>query len=141
MSLTEHLVELRKRITRSLIALGIGFGGCYYYKDWIFDIVTRPLTKALPKNSYLIYTGLTEAFFTYMKLAFFASLIITCPFIYIKYGNLLRRHCIPKKKNMWCLLFFPPLCFLSAAFYLDILSPCLRPLNFLSVLIINICRQ
>ena len=81
MSLTEHLVELRVRITRSLIALGIGFGGCYYYKDWIFDIVTRPLTKALPKNSYLIYTGLTDAFFTYMKLAFFASLIITCPFV------------------------------------------------------------
>jgi len=81
MSLTEHLVELRIRITRSLIALVIGFGGCYYYKEWIFDIVTRPLTKVLPKNSYLIYTGLTEAFFVYMKLAFFASLIITCPFI------------------------------------------------------------
>src|SRR5271157_3412159 len=81
MSLTGHLVELRKRLTRSLIAVGIGFGGCYYYKDWIFDIVTRPLTKVLPKNSYLIYTGLTEAFFTYMKVAFFASLIITCPYV------------------------------------------------------------
>ncbi|MFZ3105693.1 MAG: twin-arginine translocase subunit TatC, partial [Smithella sp.] len=81
MSLTEHLVELRKRLTNSLIALGIGFGVCYYYKDWIFDIVTRPLTQVLPKNSYLVYTGLTEAFFTYMKVAFFASLIITSPFI------------------------------------------------------------
>jgi sec-independent protein translocase protein TatC len=81
MSLTEHLVELRIRLTRSFIALGIGFGGCYYYKDWIFDIVTRPLTQALPKNSYLVYTGLTDAFFTYMKVAFFASLIITSPFI------------------------------------------------------------
>lgn len=81
MSLTEHLIELRKSLTRSLIALGIGFGVCYYYKDFIFDIVTRPLTRVLPKNSYLIYTGLTEAFFTYMKVAFFASLIITCPYI------------------------------------------------------------
>jgi len=81
MSLTEHLIELRKSLTRSLIALGIGFGVCYYYKDFIFNIVTRPLTRVLPKNSYLIYTGLTEAFFTYMKVAFFASLIITCPYI------------------------------------------------------------
>ena len=81
MSLTEHLVALRKSLTRSLIAVGIGFGACYYFKDWIFDIVTRPLTQVLPKNSYLIYTGLTEAFFVYMKLAFFASLIITSPFI------------------------------------------------------------
>ena len=81
MSLTEHLVALRKSLTRSLIAVGIGFGACYYFKEWIFDIVTRPLTQVLPKNSYLIYTGLTEAFFVYMKLAFFASLIITSPFI------------------------------------------------------------
>ena len=81
MSLTEHLIELRKRLVRSFIVLGIGFFFCYYYKEWIFDIITRPLTQALPKNSYLIYTGLTEAFFVYMKLSFFASLIITSPFI------------------------------------------------------------
>ena len=81
MSLTDHLVELRKRLVRCVIILFIGFGACYYYKDFIFDIVTRPLVQVLPKNSYLIYTGLTEAFFVYMKLAFFASLIITCPFI------------------------------------------------------------
>ena len=53
MSLTEHLVELRKRLTRSLIAVGIGFFACYYFKEWIFDIITRPLTSVLPKNSYL----------------------------------------------------------------------------------------
>jgi sec-independent protein translocase protein TatC len=81
MSLTEHLIELRKSLTRSLIAVGIGFCICYYFKDVIFNIVTRPLTRVLPKSSYLIYTGLTEAFFTYMKVAFFASLIITSPFI------------------------------------------------------------
>ncbi len=81
MSLTEHLIELRKRIFRILIVLLIGFGACYYYKDLVFDIITKPLTKVLPKNGYLIYTGLTEAFFVYMKLAFFASLIITSPFI------------------------------------------------------------
>jgi sec-independent protein translocase protein TatC len=81
MPLTEHLVDLRKRLVNSLIAVGVVFFACYYFKDWLFDIVTRPLTSVLPKNSYLIYTGLTEAFFVYMKLAFFSALIITSPFI------------------------------------------------------------
>ena len=99
MSLTEHLVELRKRLTNSLIALGIGFGVCYYYKDWIFDIVTRPLTQVLPKNSYLIYTGLTEAFFTYMKVAFFASLIITSPFILYQIWKFIAPGLLPKEKK------------------------------------------
>lgn len=99
MSLTEHLVELRIRLTRSLIALGIGFAGCYYFKDRIFDIVTRPLTQVLPKNSYLIYTGLTEAFFTYMKVAFFASLIITSPFILYQIWKFIAPGLLPTERK------------------------------------------
>jgi sec-independent protein translocase protein TatC len=118
MSLTGHLVELRKRLTRSLIAVGIGFGGCYYYKDWIFDIVTRPLTKVLPKNSYLIYTGLTEAFFVYMKLAFFASLIITCPFILYQIWKFIAPALHSKeKKYVLPFVFFSTLLFISGVLF------------------------
>jgi sec-independent protein translocase protein TatC len=99
MSLTEHLVELRKRFTRALIATGIGFFACYYYKDWIFDIVTRPLTSVLPKNGYLIYTGLTEAFFVYMKLSFFASLIITSPFILYQIWKFIAPGLLPAERR------------------------------------------
>ncbi len=99
MSLTEHLIELRKRIFRILIVLLIGFGVCYYYKDLVFDIITKPLTKVLPKNGYLIYTGLTEAFFVYMKLAFFASLIITSPFILYQIWKFISPGLLPKEKK------------------------------------------
>jgi sec-independent protein translocase protein TatC len=99
MSLTEHLIELRKRLTHSLIALGIGFGVCYYYKDLVFDIITRPLTRVLAKNSYLIYTGLTEAFFTYMKIAFFASLIITSPYILYQIWKFISPGLLPNEKK------------------------------------------
>jgi sec-independent protein translocase protein TatC len=99
MSLTEHLIELRKRLIHSVIILCIGFGVCYYYKDWIFDIITQPLTQVLPKNSYLIYTGLTEAFFVYMKLAFFASLIITSPFIFYQIWKFISPGLLPKEKK------------------------------------------
>jgi len=99
MSLTDHLLELRKRLTRSFIALGIGFGVCYFFKDFIFDIITRPLTEVLPKNSHLIYIGLTEAFFTYMKIAFFASLIITSPYILYQIWKFISPGLLPKEKK------------------------------------------
>jgi sec-independent protein translocase protein TatC len=99
MSLTDHLLELRTRLTRSLIVLGIGFAFCYYFKDAIFDIITRPLTHVLPQKSYLIYTGLTEAFFTYMKVSFFAALIITSPFILYQIWKFIAPGLLPKEKQ------------------------------------------
>jgi len=99
MSLTDHLTDLRKRLVRACIAIGIGFFACYYYKDWLFDIITRPLTAVLPKNSYLIYTGLTEAFFVYMKLAIFASLIITSPFVLYQIWKFIAPGLLPDEKK------------------------------------------
>ncbi|MEE9912212.1 MAG: twin-arginine translocase subunit TatC [Deltaproteobacteria bacterium] len=99
MSLTEHLIDLRKRLTNSLIALGIGFLVCYYFKDWLFTIITKPLTDALPKSSYLIYTGLTQAFFTYMKIAFFSSLILTSPFIFYQVWKFIAPALLPQEKK------------------------------------------
>jgi sec-independent protein translocase protein TatC len=78
--LTAHLEELRKRLIRALIAVAVGFCVCYYYKEWLFTIITKPLMEVMPKNSHLIFTSLPEAFFTYMKIAFFASLFLTAPF-------------------------------------------------------------
>ena len=80
MPLTAHLGELRTRLIRTLIAVGIGFGVCWYFKDWLFQIITRPLYQVLPQNSFMIYTSLPEAFFNYMKISFFASLFLTSPF-------------------------------------------------------------
>lgn len=80
MSLTSHLEELKTRLIRVLIAVGIGFGVCYLFKDWSFRIITKPLVEAMPAQSSLIFTGLPEAFFIHMKIAFFASLLITAPY-------------------------------------------------------------
>ncbi len=99
MSLTEHLIELRKRLTNALIALGIGFIGCYYFKDVLFAVITKPLVESLPKNSYLIYTGLTQAFFTYMKVAFFSSLILTSPFIFFQVWKFISPALLPQEKK------------------------------------------
>jgi len=114
MSLTEHLIELRKRLTNSLIAVGIGFLVCYYFKDWLFAILTKPLTDVLPKSSYLIYTGLTQAFFTYMKISIFASLVLTSPYIIYQVWEFISPALLPKeKKYVVPFVFFSTLLFLG----------------------------
>ena len=80
LSLTAHLEELRKRLVFILIAVGVGFCACYAIKDRLFTIITRPLAMVLPQKSSLIFTGLPEAFFIYMKISFFASLVLTSPY-------------------------------------------------------------
>lgn len=99
MSLTEHLVELRKRLTNVLIAVGIGFLLCYAFKDLLFAVITKPLTEALPRSSYLIYTGLTQAFFTYMKIAIFSSLVLTSPFIFYQVWKFIAPALLPEEKK------------------------------------------
>jgi sec-independent protein translocase protein TatC len=81
MPLTSHLEELRKRLIRILIAVGIGFAVCWFFREWFFLVITAPLAKVLPQNSHMIYTSLPEAFFNYMKISFYASLFLTSPFI------------------------------------------------------------
>jgi len=80
--LTAHLQELRKRLILSFIAVGIGFFVCYALKEYLFNILSSPLiNKVMPSGGSLIFTSVSEAFFTYMKVAFIAGLILTSPFI------------------------------------------------------------
>lgn len=80
MSFTGHLEELRTRLIRIIAAIGIGFLISYGYKEWLFKIITKPLADVLPPKSFMIYTGMSEAFFIYMELAFFAALFLSGPY-------------------------------------------------------------
>jgi sec-independent protein translocase protein TatC len=80
MPLTSHLEELKTRLIRILIVVGVGFGVCYLFKEWSFRIITKPLVDVMPAQSSMIFTGLPEAFFIHMKIAFFASLFLTAPY-------------------------------------------------------------
>jgi sec-independent protein translocase protein TatC len=78
---TAHLDELRTRLIRCSIAVLIGTAVSYFYKEKLFDILTRPLIKALPPNGKLIYTGLPEAFFTFLKAAIISGFLLASPVI------------------------------------------------------------
>jgi sec-independent protein translocase protein TatC len=79
--LTSHLQELRKRLILSFIGVGVGFILCYWKADTLFNILAIPLMKLMPQGGSLIFTSVAEAFFTYMKVAFIAGIILTSPFI------------------------------------------------------------
>jgi sec-independent protein translocase protein TatC len=81
--LLDHLIELRKRLIYSLLALLVGFLICFAFARQIYAFLTLPLAHALAgqPNSHLIYTALYETFFTYVKVALFAGLCLASPVI------------------------------------------------------------
>ena len=80
--LLEHLLELRARLVRCVIALGITFAICLYFADDIFGFLARPLTEAFPPGQgKLVYTKLYEAFFVEIKVALFAAFFLSFPVI------------------------------------------------------------
>ncbi|MEA2343138.1 MAG: sec-independent protein translocase protein TatC [Thermoanaerobaculia bacterium] len=82
MSFLDHLEELRKRLIVSIIAIFVAFLACWNYADKIFGWIQAPLTKFLPAGDQkLAYTRLTEPFFLYMKVAFFAAIFVASPIL------------------------------------------------------------
>jgi len=78
---TAHLEELRKRLIYCFIAIGIGFAVSYGFKKQLFEILTGPLMTVMPPDGKMIYSHLTEAFFTYLKSALIAGIILASPVI------------------------------------------------------------
>jgi sec-independent protein translocase protein TatC len=78
---TAHLEELRKRLITVFIAVGVGFAAAFGFKERLFKILVQPLVKVMKEGETLIYTGLPEAFFTYLKVAFLTGLLVASPII------------------------------------------------------------
>lgn len=84
MPLTAHLEELRWRVVRALIAVMIAFVGCFYFSDRVFDLLTQPLLGLGDSTVQLIGTGITEAFFTRLKVSFIAAVFVASPVIFFQ---------------------------------------------------------
>jgi sec-independent protein translocase protein TatC len=80
-TLISHLLELRDRLIRALIAVGIVFIPCGIYANELFEFVSRPLIAKLPKDAPLIATTVTSTFVTPFKLSFFVALFVAIPYV------------------------------------------------------------
>nr|WP_221184908.1 twin-arginine translocase subunit TatC [Sphingomicrobium lutaoense] len=71
------MIELRKRLLLVVATLFVTFFACLYFAKPIFAMLVQPLLEA--GQGRLVFIDLFEAFFVEMKVAFFASLMITFP--------------------------------------------------------------
>ncbi len=80
--LLDHLIELRGRLVRCVIALAVSFAVCLVFANQILGFLVRPLTDAFPPGTgQLIFTQLYEVFFVELKVALFAGFFISFPII------------------------------------------------------------
>lgn len=80
-SFLTHLIELRRRLIYMLLVLSLGIGCSYPFAATLFQFLTHPLEQVTQGGHRLIYTSLTEAFLTYLKISFLSGLVISLPFI------------------------------------------------------------
>ncbi len=83
MPLIEHLIELRNRIIKSVVAVAIAFGISFYFAGDIYNFLTQPLYDVWGNqaNRQMIATDLTEPFFVHIKVAFFMAIFVSFPII------------------------------------------------------------
>jgi sec-independent protein translocase protein TatC len=79
--LIEHLIELRSRLIKSLVAIMICFAACFYFATDIYNILTWPYVWVAGPSAKFIYTGLLEYFIVKLKLALFGGAFIAFPVI------------------------------------------------------------
>ncbi|MBW2645960.1 MAG: twin-arginine translocase subunit TatC [Deltaproteobacteria bacterium] len=97
---TNHLEELRKRLIVCFIAVGVCFAICYGFSKKLFEILMGPLIAALPPGDKLIYTGLPDAFFTYLKVALLAGIFLAIPVIFYQIWMFVMPGLYEKEKRM-----------------------------------------
>ena len=76
-TLVEHLDELRSRLIISLAAVGVGFLVAFAFQDTILEWLEAPL----PGDRTLITFGVTEPFFTSIKVSFYAGFALALPVV------------------------------------------------------------
>ena len=76
-----HLFELRDRLVRSLVAVGLVFLPTFFFAAELYDLLAMPMIRTLPEGSKMIATGVITPFFIPMKIALMVSFLIALPYL------------------------------------------------------------
>ncbi|ACB96275.1 twin-arginine translocase subunit TatC [Beijerinckia indica] len=79
--LMDHLIELRARLIKALIAFLVMFFICFYFAKEIYNLLVLPFERVAGPDAKLIYTAPQEYFFTQIKVAIFSASFLSCPVI------------------------------------------------------------
>ena len=110
---TSHLEELRSRLIKCFIAIGVGFVAAYGFKETLFNILVRPLVKVMEHGDHLIFTGLPEAFFTYLKVSLLAGLMLASPVVLYQFWMFVAPGLYQKERRLMA-----PVVILSSFFFI-----------------------
>lgn len=76
-----HLIELRQRLVRALLAVGIVFLALFYWSGNIYDLLAYPMLKVLPEGTKMIATGVITPFLVPMKITALVAFMIALPYV------------------------------------------------------------
>ncbi|MDN3679583.1 twin-arginine translocase subunit TatC [Vibrio tapetis subsp. quintayensis] len=79
--LISHLIELRNRLMKALLAVLVVFIGLIWFANDIYEFVSAPLIERLPEGATMIATDVASPFFTPLKLTLVASIFVAVPLI------------------------------------------------------------
>ena len=79
--LMDHLIELRARLIKALVAFALAAVVCFFFAKQIFNILTWPYLWVAGADSRFVYTGLLEYFVVQLKLALFGAAFISFPVV------------------------------------------------------------
>jgi sec-independent protein translocase protein TatC len=80
--LMDHLIELRARLIKSLVAFVVMFIISFYFAKDIYNILVMPFEHAAGPEARLIYTAPQEYFFTQIRVALFSAALLSCPVVF-----------------------------------------------------------
>jgi len=125
-SLREHFVELKSRTIQTLLFFTVAFIFSYYFSDHIYSFLLQPLAKLdHDSGKKIIYTGLAEAFFTYLKLSSFAAFVLTFPILCLQIYRFMSPGLLTNEKIiiLFALIFSPILFFAGGFFVFYLVMP------------------
>ncbi len=80
-SLISHLLELRSRLVKAAMAIGIAFLPCAYFSNRLFEAISEPLVRQMPKGGTMISTTVVGSFLVPIKLALIVALVLAMPVV------------------------------------------------------------
>jgi len=105
LTLEEHLQDLKKRIIKSLLVFLLAILVSFAFSDNLYDFLARPLLQAMSNHTNtierkLIFTGITEAFMTHMKLSLFVGFGISFPYFLSQFYGFIAPGLYKKEKKI-----------------------------------------
>jgi len=118
MSFLGHLDELRRRLVRCCIAVGVAFVVCYVFSRPILLFFLAPIRDNLFQGGEIVFRQMTEPFLMYLKVAFLAALFLSSPYVFWEIWGFVSPGLMPRERR-WALPFLigAPALFLAGGWF------------------------